>query len=244
MRPPLPSVPRRPRPADGPGAPVRSVLRRLGWSLLSLLAVAVFVFVATEVLPGDAAVQLAGPAATPAEIEQLRRELGLDRPALQRFGQWAADALRGELGRSLTSGRPVVELLAERLPNSLALSAAALLLAFPTALATGVRAGMREGGTADRLSGAASLAALAVPEFLATVLLGIVFARWLGWFPQVALVPLGGSPWQRPEGMVLPVLSLALLAFAVTTRTIRARVVDVVRSPYVEAARLGLGSLV
>lgn len=223
-------------------ARARRALSRLAWSLLTLVLAAVVIFGATEVLPGDAAAQLAGATATDQEVDQLRQQLGLDRPAWQRFLEWAGGALRGDLGVSLTSGRPVGELIAERLPNSLVLTVLAFLIAAPIALVLGLVAGMREGRLADRVTTGLGLLAVAVPEFLATVALSIVFAQWLGWFPQITLVSLGGAPWDRPEGMVLPVLSLSLLGCAVAARTTRARVVDVVHTPSIEAARLrGVG---
>ncbi|MCI1748101.1 MAG: ABC transporter permease [Acidipropionibacterium sp.] len=221
---------------------VRFVLARLVWSVGTLCVVALFIFIATEVLPGDAAAQLAGPTATPVEVAQLRHQLGLDRPAPVRFLEWAGGAIRGDLGVSLTSGTPVDQVIATRLPNSIVLTLAAFALATPAAIAAGLWAGVREGRMADRMINVVGLLMIALPEFVTTVALSIVFSQWLGWFPQVGLVRIGGTPWDAPAGMVLPVLSLALFGFAVAARTLRARVIQVMGVPSVEAARLrGVG---
>lgn len=190
------------------------------------------VFAATAVLPGDAAGALAGPEATMEERARIQADLGLDRPPVERYLDWAGGVLRGDLGTAWVGGRPVTELLADRVPASLLLAGLALLVLIPVGLAVGLWIGLR------RRSSVVVLVAVAVPEFLTAALLAAVFGAWLGWLPQVSLVPLGGSALAAPEVLVSPVACLALAGAAMTARVLRGAVTQVSGAPYVEAARL------
>ncbi|MEV7230836.1 MULTISPECIES: ABC transporter permease [Polymorphospora] len=213
-------------------------VRRTAAAGLVLVALSVLIFAATEVLPGDAAGTLAGADATEAEREQLRRDLGLDTDPARRYIDWAAAAIRGDLGTGYVGRREVVEVLADRLPNSLVLTTLAMAVAIPVAAAIGLVAGLRAGRRADRAVSTATLVAVGVPEFLVAALLIAVFAAGLGLLPEVSLVPLGGRPWDSPEVLVLPVAALAVAATAAAGRLLRASVADIAATPYVEAARL------
>ncbi|MEZ0492077.1 ABC transporter permease [Kineococcus sp. TBRC 1896] len=217
---------------------VRLLLGRVLGAAGVLLALSVLVFAATDVLPGDVVARLAGPTATAGERAGIRTELGLDRPVAVRYRDWATDTLRGDLGTSFVGGRPVAEVLAARLPASALLAALSLVLATAVAVAAGLSAGMRPGSATDRLVSTVARVVVGVPEFLAATVLLLVLATWAGWFPRVSLVPLGSSPVADPRVLVLPVLSLSLTAAAVGVRMVRASVVDVVTTPYVDAARL------
>jgi peptide/nickel transport system permease protein len=206
--------------------------------VLALAVLAVLIFMATEVLPGDATGALAGPSATEQQRAELRHQLGLDKPAAVRFGDWVAGAVTGDLGKSMAGRRPITDVLAERLPNSLLLTVSALLLATPLAIGLGLAAGLRAGRGTDRVVSASMLVVAGLPEFLTVVALTGVFATWLGLVPQVSLAPLGGRPWDAPQVLVLPVLSLMLIGLAATTRLVRATAAEVASAPYVEAARL------
>lgn len=216
----------------------RFLIGRLLGAALVLGVLSVLIFSATEVLPGDAAGTLAGTDATVAERAAIRAELGLDRPAVERYREWAGAALRGDLGTAFVGGRPVTGVLADRLPNSLLLAGLALGVMVPVGIVLGLLAGLRAGRTADRVVSTAALVAVGVPEFLTAAVLVAVLAVGLGLVPEVSLVPLGGSPLDAPEILVLPVLSLIAVGLALATRLIRASAADVAASPYVEAARL------
>lgn len=217
---------------------VRWVFGRLLLAAATLLLLSAVIFAVTSVLPGDAATRLAGPDADPAEVAELRASLGLDRSAPERYLDWLGGAVRGDLGVSAISGRPVADVVAERLPNSVVLAGVALLLAAPLGITAGLVAGMRSGRTADRALTGLSVVVVAIPEFVLTVLLIVVFSTMLGWFPQVSAAPLGGRPWDDPAAMVLPVLSLVPLGFALTARMMRSTTAGIAASRYVEAARL------
>lgn len=215
---------------------------RLGGAVLALAALSVLIFLATDVLPGDAAAVVAGPNPTPERLAAARTRLGLDQGPVTRYLDWAGGALRGELGTSFVGGRPVAEVLADRLPNSLLLTGLAYLVAVPTAVALGTLAGFaahgHRRGVLDRVVSAVTVGTVGVPEFVLAVLLLAVLATGLGLVPEVGLVPVGGGPLDVPEILVLPVTTLAVLLAAYTTRLVRAGVVDALATPYAEAARL------
>jgi peptide/nickel transport system permease protein len=217
---------------------LRFLLGRVLGAVLVLGVLSVLIFAATEVLPGDAAGVVAGPDATASDRAQIRAELGLDRPPVQRYLSWVGGVLQGDLGTAFVGGRPVAAVIADRLPASLLLAGLALVVMVPLALVLGLLAGMRAGRAADRVVSTAALVAVGVPEFLTATLLVAVFATGLGLLPEVSLVPIGGGPLDDPVILVLPALTLTLVGLALATRLIRASAADVAASPYVEAARL------
>lgn len=212
--------------------------RRLGTSAVLLVLLSGFVFVGVELLPGDPVTARLGPTAPAADVAVARQRLGLDRPLPERYADWAGGLLRGDLGTSLTSGRPVRALLAERLGNSVLLAVVTVALVVPLSLAIGVWAGVHRGGRADRALQLGTVALVAVPEYVVAGLLVVVVSVTLGLLPAVSLVPAGDSPLSHPDVLVLPVLSLLLLSLAYAVRVIRASTAAGLRAPHVAAARL------
>ncbi|APU15355.1 MULTISPECIES: ABC transporter permease [Actinoalloteichus] len=211
---------------------------RLCIAVVTLGILSVVVFWATEVLPGDAVGVLSGSDATEAERAAVREALGLDRPAPERYLDWVGGALRGDLGVSMVSGRPVDEILVPRLLNTLVLVVIAIVVIAAVSVTIGLLSGMRAGGPLDRVLSSATMGLIATPDFLLATLLLTVFATMLGLFPAVSLVPLGDSAWQHAELLVLPTAALVLGGLGGTTRLVRSSVISVVRSPYIENARL------
>ncbi|MFG3050098.1 ABC transporter permease [Kitasatospora sp. NPDC048239] len=211
--------------------------RRLLLGAAQVAAVPVLVFVLTEALPGDAAVALAGDDPDPVRIAALRAALRLDRPAVERFADWAGELAHGGLGRSLVSGRPVADLLAEAFGPTVLLAALVLALLVPSAVGLGMLAARREGGPLDRAISALTLAVYAVPEFALGVLLTAVFALRLGWLPPTAV----GGVWRQPAVLVLPVLVLLARPVCSVARLVRAGLVEALAAPYaVHARRCGV----
>lgn len=211
---------------------------RLTSAAALLLVVSALLFAAVEVLPGDVATAILGQDATPERLTTLRQELSLDEPAPVRFGSWLAGLARGDLGEAATTDRSVAETIGDRAVNTAVLAGAAFAVVAVIALGLGVGAGRREGSAADTGISATALAVVSLPEFVVAGVLVAGVALRLGWLPAVSLVPAGGTPLDRPEILVLPVVSLALVGGAFGARLIRAVVADVCRSPHVEAARL------
>ncbi|MGO1542869.1 MAG: ABC transporter permease [Gulosibacter sp.] len=203
----------------------------------TLIVLSVMVFWATEVLPGDATGVVSGPNATDAERDAVRVALGLDRPAIERYGTWLLGVVQGDLGNSLVSGRAVDEILLSRLSVSLAvvIPAAGILI---VAGSLGTTIGLRAGTRLDKALTAITLGVIAIPEFLIATLVVFVFAVWVPLLPAVAIIPAGQNIWQHPELVVLPALALAIGGFGATMRMLRASVAQTVATPYAESARL------
>lgn len=214
--------------------------RRLLLGGAQTAAVVVLVFALTEALPGDAAVALAGDQPDPERIEAVRAALHLDRPPLERLLDWSAGLLHGDLGVSLTSGRPVSTYLADGFGPTLLLAVPTVLLLVPAAVGLGVLAARHEGRPVDRIVSAVTLSLYAVPEFALGVLLVTVFALRLGWLPPTA-VGYGTDLLAHPAALVLPVLVLLARPVCSTARLIRAGMTDALASPYVaQALRCGV----
>ena len=222
---------------EGPVRRRRPALRRAGVAAVQLAAATVLVFALTTLLPGDTAEIVLGPDATDDQVVRLRTELELDRPALERFGEWAAGLLRGDLGASLVTERPVLDELADRLGSTMLLGGLALLITIPLAVAVGVFAGRRPGRPGDRISTGVVAALQAAPEFAVGLLLVGLFSLQLGWLPATA----GGGSLLTPAVLVLPVVVLVSSQLGRLSRQVRLGVVQTDRSPHVEhLRRLGL----
>lgn len=214
--------------------------RRLLLAGAQTVAVVFLVFALTEALPGDAAVALAGDQPDPERIEAVRAALHLDRPPLERLLDWSAGLLHGDLGVSLTSGRPVSTYLADGFGPTLLLAVPTVLLLVPAAVGLGVLAARFEGRPVDRIVSAVTLGLYAVPEFALGVLLVTVFALRLGWLPPTA-VGYGTDLLAHPAALALPVLVLLARPVCSLARLIRAGMTDALASPYVvQALRCGV----
>ncbi len=206
------------------------LLRRLGGTLLALLAVSFVVFAALDVTPGDAATGMVGDSASQEQLDALRREMGLDLPLLPRYLNFLSGlGGQGSLGRSFASGREVTDLLLERLPYTLLLALTTIGLATGLGLAVGTLAASRAGGYLDASIMGLTALGLAVPTFWSALLLMLLFALRLDWLPVVGA---GG-----PEHLVLPTVTLALPTTAVLARMVRASILDEMGAPYVRTAR-------
>lgn len=202
-------------------------------ALLVWVAVTALAFLATAALPADAASARTGGRAGQEQTAALRAELGLDRPVLVRFAEWATGLFRGDLGTSLVSGREVADLLAARLPATAVLLTAATALAVPLLLV-----GAWASGRGARGAGPGLVALAAVPQVVvATGLVG-VFAGALGWLPAVSFVPIGGSAWDRPAALVLPAVALAVPAAAFGAGLLGGAVADAWTRPHVRDAEI------
>ncbi|KQV94275.1 ABC transporter permease [Streptomyces sp. Root369] len=212
------------------------VARRLLLGALQTVAVVLLVFALTEALPGDAAVALAGDQPDPARIAAIREAMHLDRPAYERFADWATGLLHGDLGTSLTSGRPVSQYIADGFGPTLLLATLTVALLVPLGFGLGVLAARHEGRLTDRLISSVTLAVYAVPEFALGVLLVTVLALQWRWLPPTA-VGYGTDLLGHPAALVLPVLVLLSRPVCSLSRLVRAGMIDALASPYVAQAR-------
>lgn len=213
------------------------VVRRSLTALVSLVLASVLVFAALLAIPGDPAEVLLGMDANPTTLEAVRRQLGLDVPPLQRFGNWITSAFRFDLGESLAYKRPVSELIGERLSISVPLSVAAAILACVIALPLGIAAALTRKTIFDPLITAIAQVGAAVPSFWLGLLLIIWFAVERGLLPAGGFVPWERDFWGAIRSLVLPVLALALGQAAVMTRMTRAVMIENMSMDYVRTAR-------
>lgn len=216
----------------------RMILMRLGIGLLTLLVISVLVFLAVSLLPGDIAQQILGQSATEETVAALRRELGLDQSLVTRYLDWIGGILTGDFGRSLANGRPIAELLAARLGNTMFLAAYAAVIAVPFAVLLGLLAALWRGSWFDRGVNVLSLTAISFPEFFIAYILMFWLSVRLGWFPSMA--DPGASPTLADmlSKAFLPAVTLVLVVTAHMMRMTRAAVVNVLGAPYVAMARL------
>ncbi len=204
--------------------------------VVTLWAVLTLVFFAVRALPGDAATILGGIDTSQEQVDALRGRLGLDRSLPAQYVDYFRDLSQGDLGNSLRERRPVVRVLLDRLPVTLTLAALAFVISLLVGLGLGLLAGLRPGGTFDRLTLLFTTAALAVPEFWFGFVLILLFAVNLGWFPVIGLPPQGltlAASWN----LMLPAITLAIPRAAQLARLARARVLEERRSDYVRTAR-------
>ena len=207
----------------------RFLARRLVLTIPVLLGVATLVFSLIHLIPGDPAQAMLGEAAPQSDVEELRRQLGLDRPLAEQYAVFLGGLVKGDLGTSLRTGLPVTEQIVERMPATFELAAAAMLVAILFSMPLGIAAAVRRGTVVDHAAMTVSLAGVSVPNFWLGPLLAIVFAVELGWLPVS-----GRGTWAH---LVLPAVSLGAALAAILARMTRATMLEELREPYVQAAR-------
>lgn len=212
------------------------VLRRVGIYLFSVVVASMLVFLVVSILPGDPAQVMLGTQATPAAVEALRAELGLDRPIPVQYFDWLSGALRGDLGTSVFSGQEIAPQVASRLRITIPLAVMAMAMTMLIALPAGMYAAVRHRRLGDTVVTTISQIGLAIPAFWAGLLLISTFAVNRGWFPASGF-PEWGSVGQGLRALFLPALSLAIVQGAIITRYVRSAVLATMREDYIRTAR-------
>lgn len=213
------------------------LLKRLITLVATLAGASVVVFVVLEVLPGNAAQVLMGPDASPEAVQELARRLGLDRPASERYLDWIAGLLRGDLGISHAYSTPVAELVRERLQVTVPLAVLAMLLTAAIALAAGVYAAARHNKAGDLGVMALSQLGIAIPNFWFAILLILLFSVQLRWFSAGGFPGWQDGPWPALKALALPAVALAVVQAAILARITRSALLDVLREDYMRTAR-------
>jgi peptide/nickel transport system permease protein len=215
------------------------ILRRLLLGIVVLILVSAVVFLATQALPGDPARAILGRSATPASLAALRRQLHLDQPALEQYWTWVTGLLRGNLGNSLAAQERVTTLLGPRLVNSAVLVALAAVVSIPLSIAIGSWAAFKREKAFDIVSSNLLLVLAALPEFVVAVVLVLLLATTVFHvLPAISTVPPGYRPWNNWTALVLPTLTLVIAVAPYVARIMRASMIEVLESDYVEMARL------
>jgi peptide/nickel transport system permease protein len=213
------------------------LVRRIAGLLATLLAASLVVFLVLSVLPGDPASLMLGTSARDDTLAALRRQMGLDQPAWWRYLTWIWALVQGDLGVSYTYGVPVAELVAARAVVSLPLACMAVCISISVAIPVGVFAASRRGQAADAgLMGAAQIG-VSLPNFWLGLLLILLFAVTLGWFPAS-----GFAGWEKGLGaglwsLLLPALALGLPQAAILSRVTRSSVLETLGEDFVRTAR-------
>ena len=208
---------------------LKTLGRRLALTVPTLLGVLVVTFLLLDVIPGDPVREMVGERADSATIARLRAELRLDDPLPVRFGHYVWGVMRGDLGHSYITRRPIARDLMERFPKTAQLALAAMLFAAVTGISLGVLAAARPGGAWDRLAMLASYLGVSFPVYWVALLLILLFAVALGWLPASGS---GG-----PAYLVLPALTLGMRSVAVLSRMTRGAMRDVLSSDFIRTAR-------
>ncbi|AYD03785.1 ABC transporter permease [Neorhizobium sp. NCHU2750] len=217
---------------------IRLLLQRVALGILTLCLIAAIIFFAVQALPGDIARGILGPEATPETLAALREQLGLNVPAYIRFGQWTMALLHGDLGKSLATKLPVSDLIGFRILNTMILAAYAALIAVPLALVLGVTSALYRDSFYDKLVSIVTLSAISMPEFFVAYTLVAIFAVYYPIFPPIAALS-GDEPLATwIETLALPAITLSFAVTAHMMRMIRAAILDVMSSPYMEMAAL------
>ena len=208
---------------------IRFLVRRLALTLPVLLGAATLVFALIHLIPGDPAQAMLGETASDEDVQVLRERLGLDRPLVEQYGAFLAGVARGDLGTSLRTNEPVARAILDRLPATLELAAAAMVVSIGVAIPLGIIAAVRRGTFVDHLATTFALTGISIPNFWLGPLLAIVFAVELGWLPV--------SGRGTPAHLILPAISLGAALAAILARMTRASLLEELREPYVQAAR-------
>jgi peptide/nickel transport system permease protein len=212
------------------------IVRRLLATIPVMVVVALFVFFLLHLTPGDPAAVIAGDDASPAEIDGVRRKLGLDRPVWEQFGIYIWSLMRGDLGTSIFSNLPVTTLVKQRLEPSVVLALSTLVVAVVFAIPMGVIAAWKARTAIDRIVMGFSVIGFAMPVFLIGYLLIYIFAIELRWLPVQGYRPLAQGIGQTARSIVLPAFALGMVYMALIARITRASMLEVLSEDYIRTA--------
>jgi peptide/nickel transport system permease protein len=216
----------------------RFLLKRIALAIVTLFLVSVIVFLVAQLLPGNLARNILGPFASPADVNALNRQLGLDRPILTQYWSWISHFVQGNLGRSEEYQVPVSSLLGPSLRNSLELAAEAFVLVVPLSILGGVIAAMRRNRVTDRAITLTGLSLTATPEFVSAIVLILVLGLGLKLLPVTATAPAGSGFFTHVRYLLAPALALTMVLFGYIARMARAGTIEALDADYTRTAVL------
>lgn len=215
---------------------LKLVARRLVATVPLVFFVSVVVFSLVHALPGDPALLFLGEEADAETVAKFRTRLGFDRPLVVQYGEWLGRAVRGDLGRSLRTNQPVTEAILQRLPVTLELMAAALLVSLAIAVPMGIVSALKRNSGVDVASMLFALVGFSTPNFWLGLILIYVFALVLRWLPASGFVPVLSSVPDNLRSLILPAITLGTALAALVTRQLRSGMLEVLRQDYVRTA--------
>ena len=221
-------------------------LKRIALIIPTVLLVSIIVFTVMRLLPGDPALVILseGDASfTQEELEDLRRQLGTDRPIVVQYVDWIGGLVQGDLGTSIwRSGQPVTKLVGDRVFRTLELAVLAILIAVIFAVPLGVISAIKPDSVIDYFSRVIALVGISIPTFFAGLLVVLVLSRGFGWLPPLGYEDLWDNPWKNLQQMFLPALALGFYDMAFIARVTRSSMMEIIREDYMRTARAkGLG---
>jgi peptide/nickel transport system permease protein len=199
--------------------------------------VALFVFLLLRLTPGDPAAIIAGDTATPEQLEAIRDSLGLNQPLFVQFFSWVGQLLQGDFGTSILSGKPVIELIADRMEPTISLALTTIILSVIIAVPLGVIASWKQGTLIDRFVMLLSVLGFSVPVFVIGYLMISLFSMELNWFPVQGFKPIGDGIGPFFHRIALPTFTLTLLYIALIARITRTSMLEILGDDYVRTAR-------
>jgi peptide/nickel transport system permease protein len=214
------------------------LLRRIGFIVITLILTSIIIFSITQLLPGDVARVILGQFATERAIENLREELGLNRPLYVQYFDWAGGFVRGDWGNSLVSRTPIRPIVMQRLGNSAMLAGLALLIYVPLGIILGVIAALKKDKLPDQLITGISMAFVGLPEFVTGLLLITFLAIGLEWFPANSSINPESTFREAFPYLVLPAITVSLTGLGYIARMTRSGTIDVLKTDYIRAADL------
>ena len=217
---------------------VKVVAQRVALGLLTLCIVSIFIAFVVELLPGDITQAILGQSATPETVAAFRAELGIDRPAPERYFEWLKGMLTGDMGKSLANKREISELVGRRLSNTLFLGGFAAAIAVPLSLILGVLAALYRNSWFDRSINSFTLTSISFPEFFVAYILILFLSVKAGWFPGISNISTDLPLSERLFRSLLPAATLTLVVVAHMMRMTRAAIINLLSSPYIEMAQL------
>jgi peptide/nickel transport system permease protein len=215
------------------------IIRRLILLIPVLLGISIIVFFIMELIPGDAAQAILGAYATPENLERVRSDLGLDKPMIQRYFIWLGNIVQGDFGRSYTLDRPVIDEVLDRLGPTLLLAGSSLLLAAVLGMAAGIVAAVKQFGWQDMVLTVVVLVGISTPSFWLGLVFVLLFAVQLGWFPVSGMMQVvgGGGALDVLHHLILPAVTLGVVATGVIARLTRSTMLEVLRKDFIRSAR-------
>ncbi len=214
------------------------IARRVGFLALTIVITSLVIFIVTQLLPGDVARVVLGREAGEEALAAFREANGLNDPLPVQYIRWLGNFVTGNWGTSLSTRSAIWPVVAERLNNSLLLTAMTMIIAVPLAVLLGVIAGLNEDKLADNVISISSLAVVGLPEFVTGLILIQILSRWLGWLPANSSITANMPFAEKLPMLILPALTATLVLLAYIIRLTRAGVVEELKRPYVRTATL------
>ena len=213
------------------------ILQRLFSTLIVIFGITFVVFMIIQLVPGDPARVVLGVAASEENVAALRERLGLNRPIWEQYGSWLSELAQGDLGNSLVTGQPVLEQILQRLPATLVLATAGLIVGLLIGLPAGIMSALKPHSPLDTTTSILSQIGVSIPDFWLGILLVLLFSLTLGWLPSQGYTPFSQDPVDWFRNLILPALTVGIISGSIQTRFNRSAMLEVLHQDYIRTAR-------